>query len=265
MAETGGGAFAVGRVWGYRVLAVAYDYDLCYDAWDQPLRRKCEAYLDRYCRALLYAPQTLGTPNIHPGSNYMFVMSGGAGVAAMALWGESGEGLPHRSPPTRRSPYPPRPPPRPPRPRSTRSAATRCRAQMVVDGRRLNYQNIRRGFGDGGFQSEGEEYTLECSSVAFDYDLAYRNVFGTDLTGQDDISCFVPRYVETVVFTGPPRRPCSPWQPFVNQTYGRGENLAADWRYLCRCMPLTPGEWKPAVLWYWLRGRASRTCAGKRI
>ena len=82
---------------------------------------------------------------------------------------------------------------------------------MVVDGRRLNYQNIRRGFGDGGFQSEGEEYTLECSYVAFDYDLAYRNVFGTDLTGQPDIADFVPRYVETVVFTGQhdPRRPGS--------------------------------------------------------
>jgi hypothetical protein len=71
--------------------------------------------------------------------------------------------------------------------------------------RRWNYLNLRRGMGEGGFQGEGESYTLECHHVIHDYACAYQNVFGRSVTGLDDISHFAPRCLLTTVWSAPDR------------------------------------------------------------
>ncbi len=63
-----------------------------------------------------------------------------------------------------------------------------------------NSLNCQLGIGNGGFQAEGEGYTLECFQVQHDYALAHQKVYGRGVTGLPDISHFVPRYVETASF-----------------------------------------------------------------
>ena len=113
-----------------------------------------------------------------------------------------------------------------------------------------NYLNLRLGMGDGGFQGEGEGYTLECHHVLHDYACAYQNVFGKSITGQPDISHFAARYVMTTVWEkgegGRPQRPFS-------QSFGGHGGGTISARYLGRSIALCPKEWKPALLWYWLR------------
>ena len=50
----------------------------------------------------------------------------------------------------------------------------RRRGELGLGGRspalqHWNYLNLRLGMGDGGFQGEGEGYTLECHHVLHDY------------------------------------------------------------------------------------------------
>jgi len=107
-----------------------------------------------------------------------------------------------------------------------------------------NILNLEMGMMEGGFQGEGESYTLECHEPAHDYALAFRNVFGRELTGRNDISHFAPRYIVTTAV----------WQDngprAMNQSYGRGEETIPT-RYLPRSIALAPKAWQPAVLWFW--------------
>ena len=58
--------------------------------------------------------------------------------------------------------------------------------------RHWNFLNLRHGMGDGGFQGEGEGYTLECHHVLHDYALCFESVFGRPVTGFNDIGFFAP-------------------------------------------------------------------------
>lgn len=115
--------------------------------------------------------------------------------------------------------------------------------------RHWNYLNLRRGMGEGGFQGEGESYTLECHHVIHDYACAHQNVFGRSVTGLNDISHFAPRYLLTTIWSAPDRT--GRVRPF-QQTYGRGRDTISA-RYFARAIALCPREWQPALLWHWLK------------
>ncbi|MEX0652752.1 MAG: hypothetical protein WD534_17310 [Phycisphaeraceae bacterium] len=87
MADRDGGPFAQGRFWGYRTKMVGFAYDLCHDAWSDEQRRAVATYLDWVVSRSLYRQHTMGTVNMAPGSNYVAVIYGGAGIAAEAMRG----------------------------------------------------------------------------------------------------------------------------------------------------------------------------------
>lgn len=72
-----------------RTMAAALAWDLCYDAWDEPFRRKVAAWLEEQMLEL-WAGSRQGL-NQHPHSNWMGIFHGSQGVTAMALLGEPGE------------------------------------------------------------------------------------------------------------------------------------------------------------------------------
>jgi len=116
--------------------------------------------------------------------------------------------------------------------------------------RHWNYLNLRQGMGEGGFQGEGEGYTLECHHVIHDYACCYQNMFGRSVTGLNDISHFAARYIMTGIWTpqgGGPRERC------VSQSFGGHGGGTIPARYLARSIALCPKEWRPALLWHGLR------------
>lgn len=449
-----GGAFALGRFWGYRTSVVGAAYDLCYDAWELEFREQVENYLDWILYKCLHRQHRVGTVNWDPGSNYTIVIHAGNGMAALALWGERGAAPAEPLPPRNEAPriaasadLKPAPgvpvvkldPGRFPtewlwigpfeqrvlqhehpfydykqpadclasaggmenvRPapgdkvtfkqqtlewkpltkaanpdvfegefQHTGKTVLKCYKlankrenqhlffytvlendtpgwfqfdgnfyegkcfiagqrllhgehfflekgrfpllvpSVMADGefscffqflpsseekarafyadparaaafavarqkhteqlalwkssgganiqwldhaerlRRWNYLNLRRGMGEGGFQGEGEGYTLECHHVIHDCACSYQNVFGRSVTGLADISHFAPRYLLTTVWSAPDR---NGRERAFQQTYGRGRDTVSA-RYLARSMALCPTEWRPALLWHWLK------------
>ncbi|MEI7833076.1 MAG: hypothetical protein WCJ56_07765, partial [bacterium] len=118
--------------------------------------------------------------------------------------------------------------------------------------RHLNYMNIQYGMGDGGFQGEGEGYTLECAAVEHDFAVQYQNAFGRSITGRPDISHFAPRYIETTIWNTVNRENNGNERP-INQTYGRGGGQTIPGHYFARSIALCPKEWQPALLWFWMK------------
>jgi hypothetical protein len=124
----------------------------------------------------------------------------------------------------------------------------RARLRLVQRGAQLNRLNLQGGMGDGGFQSEGEGYTLECYRPLLDYAWIYRHVFGADLSQRPDASHFAARYAFAAIWGEPGKTP----GPFIAQSYGGGKGvLPVD--YLGSGYALTPAAWRPALHWYWLK------------
>jgi len=111
--------------------------------------------------------------------------------------------------------------------------------------RRWCYLSLQMGMGDGGFQSEGEGYTLECHHVIHDYACVFQKAFGKSLTGRPDISHFAPRYVFTAI-AGEDGR-------MFQQSFGGHGGGTISARYLARSIAFCPKEWQPALLWHWLK------------
>lgn len=116
--------------------------------------------------------------------------------------------------------------------------------------RHWNDLNLRRGMGEGGFQGEGEGYTIECHHVIHDYACGYQNMFGHGVTGLADISHFAPRYVVTGIWTPQDR---GSRERCVSQSFGGHGGGTIPARYLARSIALCPKPWQPALLWHWLR------------
>ncbi len=70
-----------------RVMATALAYDLCYEAWDEPFRRRAAAWVEHAAWDVLNMGGGGGL-NDHPHSNWMGLAFGSAGVAAMAVLGD---------------------------------------------------------------------------------------------------------------------------------------------------------------------------------
>ena len=91
MEERDMGFMGLGQIWGPRWSAIAYAYDLCYDAWPAAFRAKVNRYM---LRAVQNAAFNMGKfsscANTHPCSNYYSPIVGGGSMLALALWMDPG-------------------------------------------------------------------------------------------------------------------------------------------------------------------------------
>jgi len=116
------------------------------------------------------------------------------------------------------------------------------RAQRFVDVAWWQvYQHYRLGIGDGGFQAETGGYAGIASWYPLVYAAMYRNVFGRDASGHQDISHLMPRRMMQVVFG----RDGTTAVDKINSVAG------FDPRWCAAAWPITPDTYKPALLWAW--------------
>jgi hypothetical protein len=104
-------------------------------------------------------------------------------------------------------------------------------------------QCYRHLMGDGGWQIEGEGYTLYSIPLPLEYATAHWKVFGRDVTGRPDVNVFPCRYVAQTIFGGP--------KP-VQQSFSLTDGTMKAGHY-ARVFPIVPDRYKPAVLWAWHR------------
>ncbi len=104
-------------------------------------------------------------------------------------------------------------------------------------------QCYRHLMGDGGWQIEGEGYTLYSIPLPLAYATAHWKVFGRDVTGRPDVNVFPCRYVAQTIFGG--RKP-------VQQSFSLTDGTMKAGHY-ARVFPIVPDRYKPAVLWAWRR------------
>ena len=104
-----------------------------------------------------------------------------------------------------------------------------------------NDQYYRYCFGDGGWQTEGEGYTLYSCVLPLEYAQAYERMYGVPVSDRPDVSHFAPRYIMQTIFGG---------KRLTSQSFSLASGTMHAGHY-ARAFPLVPDEWKPAVLWAW--------------
>ncbi len=102
-------------------------------------------------------------------------------------------------------------------------------------------QYYRYCFGDGGWQTEGEGYTLYSCVLPIEYTQAHERMYGVPVSGRPDVSHFAPRYIMQTIFGG---------KRLTSQSFSLASGTMHSGHY-ARAFPLVPDEWKPAVLWAW--------------
>ena len=109
--------------------------------------------------------------------------------------------------------------------------------------RRSMFMHVREAFGTGGAQGDiaGNSYGTALGPGR--YALAYRGMFGADLSPYADITHVLPWKVFAHVY------PTS-GEPAAQDISGPTE-IKGD--YFANLFPLVPDEWKPAILWAWNR------------
>ncbi len=103
--------------------------------------------------------------------------------------------------------------------------------------------------GNGGFQTEGEKYTFHSADCPLQYAVAYRKMFGRDVTPYPRITHFPPRYVAQAIFPGD--QAAISGKAMVLPVNGPGWNVPVGW--LSVGFPIVPEQLKPGVLWAWNR------------
>lgn|GEM_PF-4148024 len=264
MALTGGSEIRKCHEWGQRMTHIALAYDLCWDAWTAEYRKKAEDYLDRTAMAAYEDPHGFSSAHsemmANHGAHHVMGLYSGAGLAGLALWGARGPEPKNPSDPfvemlmaegikkgdkaameflRRKKQYV-----RDLAIWKANDGADPRYLRLAERGRHSAELNNLYCMGEGGFQGEGEGYTLSWNDVAFDYAAAYRSAFARPVSTRGDITHFLPRYVMTAVWPAGARP--------VNLTFGVGTGLAGS-DYAARAIVLTPPQWRPAVLWYWLK------------
>ena len=102
-------------------------------------------------------------------------------------------------------------------------------------------QYYRYCFGDGGWQTEGEGYTLYSCVLPLEYAQAYKRMYGVPVSSRPDVSHFAPRYIMQTIYGG---------KRLTSQSFSLASGTMHSGHY-ARAFPLVPDEWKPAMLWAW--------------
>jgi hypothetical protein len=127
-------------------------------------------------------------------------------------------------------------------------------------GRRMMYLHYREAVGTGGFQAEVGGYSAIATAAAATYAPAYRKMFGRDCSPYGDISHYVPRKMFAHIYL-------QDGEFYAQDVNGTPKVSPATFGIL---FPVTPDDWKPAVLWGWQRhagvdGVADRASADKLL
>ena len=236
--------------WADRAYRVAYAYDLCADTWSSEFREQVAGYLDPVSHSGLYTPHQWGSGAIiTPGQSQSDKMYAGCGIAAMTLWGRPGD---------------------PPTPPATSGAVGALQERFgAADGlsieerleryrrqiarwreagganrkylddayyaRRMVLTGALRAVGEGG--TGGFPYT-------WDFALAWRSMFGRDISSRPDLSrAAVEPMLTTLWDRGEDGRPRP--RAMLGTRIPTGQMLA-------RMLALAEDDLKPAVVWYWL-------------
>lgn len=118
------------------------------------------------------------------------------------------------------------------------------RRWLTEIGRRHMAKYYQYMMGDGGWQAEGEGYTLWSVPLALEYAHAHRRVFGQSASARPDVTHFAPRYLMQAVFPAQGR--------VLSQSWGEGEGTLGA-RHYARVFSATDSAYQPAVLWAWNR------------
>lgn len=262
-------------VWGGRVTRIALLYDLAYKRLAPGARQQLEAYLRRFGSRTMYKPWHYCDPHSHMmlghGAPHVMGIYPGGGMASLAMYGTRGPEP--KKPKLLEIPKAPDPPPpfmskkqlerigeeavrrTKVNAKTTRTWEYNCALWKETGGldvalfRLLKHShahmsvNIRRAIGEGGFKGSGEGHVHMWYPLVGQYAIAHRNVLGEPVTGRPDIGHFVLRYIATTIFGD--RRA-------VNQGFGGGGGTAGL-HYTSQAMALCPPEYRPVVLWYWLK------------
>jgi hypothetical protein len=110
-------------------------------------------------------------------------------------------------------------------------------------GRRMMYLLYREAVGTGGFQAEISHYNKDTTDGPNRYAAAHRRCFGYDVSPFDDITYYLPRHVFSYIYPDDGR----PWAQDINGSVKIGDD------YFAALFPISPDEWKPALLWAWNR------------
>lgn len=104
--------------------------------------------------------------------------------------------------------------------------------------------------GNGGFQTEGERYTIHSANCPLQYAVAYRKMFGRDVTSDPNVTHFPPRYVAQAIFPGDQQAAVGPAAIAMAMN---GPNWPVPAHWLSIGFPIVPERLKPGVLWAWNR------------
>lgn len=108
--------------------------------------------------------------------------------------------------------------------------------------------HMRRYFasmmGEGGYQAEGEAYTVWSVPLALQSAHAYRTAFGRNPGTRDEVAMFGPRYVAQTVFGH---------RGTASQSFGAGDYNTISAGHYARLFRLVPDSMQPGVLWAWNR------------
>jgi hypothetical protein len=153
------------------VAGVALAYDLCYNLWDGEQRQELTRWLSSEGKKLLKGGSPKEGWNGDTVSNWNARARGAAGLAALAILGESLPEDPLYSPPV-----------------------------AVQKARRQIDRYFSLAFGNGGFGTEGDLYSTEPMILSvFPFLQAYRNVMGQDLVTGSHASGVIPNYLTRAV------------------------------------------------------------------
>jgi hypothetical protein len=103
------------------------------------------------------------------------------------------------------------------------------------------YLHYREGMGTGGFQAEVGHYSSNASTPPTRYAAAYRSMFGVNASPHDDVTHYLTRKVFAHLYLPGGKTLAQD----INGTPGVGESVFGA------LFPVTPEEWKPALLWAW--------------
>ncbi len=102
-------------------------------------------------------------------------------------------------------------------------------------------QYYRYCMGDGGYQVEGEGYTLHSCLMPLEYAAIHLRMFGQPVNPAPDISHFLPRYMMTTVWGAKP----------FSHSFSLTNDGTPGARHFAALFPAIAPEFQPAALWYW--------------
>ncbi len=235
-----------------RIHRVGFALDLCREAWSQQLREQVIDFIDPISHSGLHNPHQWGSGAvITPGQSISDKMYGACGLGAMLLWGQPGD------------------PPQAPQAEGGTSAlqqrfgaadglsheqrleryrhdldrwreaggADRKYLEDARHARRMVLTGALRAVGEGG--TGGHPYT-------YDFALAWRNVFGRDISPRPDLSLAgIKPVLSTLWESG------TEGEGHLERRTPFGGDLP-DGGMLARMYAVGDPDYQPAMLWYWL-------------